>query len=291
MTATQPKVLDMTDEQIIERCAAAGIKWIPPELPDDCDYEMGFPGSFDMVSMSEMRALLSASNPAAPAQSAEPVSPIGYVVGTMLDRLAREESIVLWHKPMGMATTPVYLAAPQPSQTAAVLDDERAAFEAWADERPYDLPRVPTGQYESHATESAWDGWQARAALPQPVAQPVEQTRALTDAARDVLTERRRQMSVEGWTPEHDDGLSPGVLAASAACYALQVAADLSATDSAYWSRTFATTTPNLWQFDHEWWKPGPPRRMLEKAAAMLLAEMEKVDRTTRASPAGSQPK
>lgn len=54
----------MTDEQIIERCTAAGIKWIPPELPDDCDYEMGFPGSFDMVSMSEMRALLSASKPA-----------------------------------------------------------------------------------------------------------------------------------------------------------------------------------------------------------------------------------
>lgn len=48
----------MTDEQIIERCKAAGIKWIPPELPDDCDYEMGFPGSFDMVSMDEMRALL-----------------------------------------------------------------------------------------------------------------------------------------------------------------------------------------------------------------------------------------
>ncbi|OJA71089.1 hypothetical protein BGV72_31550 [Burkholderia ubonensis] len=48
----------LTDEQIIERCKAAGIKWIPPELPDDCDYEMGFPGSFDMVSMDEMRALL-----------------------------------------------------------------------------------------------------------------------------------------------------------------------------------------------------------------------------------------
>lgn len=48
----------LTDEQVIERCKAAGIKWIPPELPDDCDYEMGFPGSFDMVSMEEMRALL-----------------------------------------------------------------------------------------------------------------------------------------------------------------------------------------------------------------------------------------
>lgn len=61
----------LTDEQIIERCKAAGIKWIPPELPDDCDYETGFPGSFDMVNMDEMRALLSASKPAATAQSVQ----------------------------------------------------------------------------------------------------------------------------------------------------------------------------------------------------------------------------
>lgn len=27
----------------------------------------------------------------------------------------------------------------------------------------------------------------------------------LGDAARDVIVERQRQMSVEGWTPEHDD--------------------------------------------------------------------------------------
>jgi len=60
-TAAQGATL--TDEQIIERCKAAGIKWIPPELPDDCDYEMGFPGSFDMVSMDEMRALLAAAKP------------------------------------------------------------------------------------------------------------------------------------------------------------------------------------------------------------------------------------
>jgi hypothetical protein len=58
--ATAPAAL--TDEQIIERCRAVGIKWVPPELPDDCDHEIGFPGSFDMASMDEMRALL-ATNP------------------------------------------------------------------------------------------------------------------------------------------------------------------------------------------------------------------------------------
>jgi hypothetical protein len=43
----------LSDEQIKERCEAAGIRWIEPD-DDPC----GFPGSFDMVSMAEMRALL-----------------------------------------------------------------------------------------------------------------------------------------------------------------------------------------------------------------------------------------
>lgn len=43
----------MTDDQIKARCAAVGIKWL--EADDDPD---GFPGSFDMVTMPEMRALL-----------------------------------------------------------------------------------------------------------------------------------------------------------------------------------------------------------------------------------------
>ncbi|WP_321942997.1 hypothetical protein [Paraburkholderia tropica] len=62
----------LTDEQIIERCNAAGIKWIPPELPDDVDYEIGFPGSFDMVSMDEMRAVLAAPTPTVAADAAAP---------------------------------------------------------------------------------------------------------------------------------------------------------------------------------------------------------------------------
>lgn len=60
----------LTDEQIIERCKAAGIKWIPPELPDHDDHEIGFPGSFDMADMDEMRALL-AAHPGQPEPRAE----------------------------------------------------------------------------------------------------------------------------------------------------------------------------------------------------------------------------
>lgn len=74
---TDGATVALTDEQIIERCKAAGIKWVPPELPDDCDYEMGFPGSFDMVSMNEMRHLLAATH--APAMAVTQV-PEGFAL-------------------------------------------------------------------------------------------------------------------------------------------------------------------------------------------------------------------
>ncbi|MDI9680433.1 DUF551 domain-containing protein [Burkholderia cenocepacia] len=75
VTAPQPPAQavareGLTDEQIIERCKAAGIKWIPPELPDHDDHEIGFPGSFDMADMDEMRALL-AAHPGRPEPRAE----------------------------------------------------------------------------------------------------------------------------------------------------------------------------------------------------------------------------
>ncbi|WYX08184.1 hypothetical protein WJ978_19670 [Achromobacter xylosoxidans] len=43
---------------------------------------------------------------------------------------------------------------------------------------------------------------------------------ALTAAARDVLAERQRQISVEGWEPERDDTYRHGELASAAASYA-----------------------------------------------------------------------
>lgn len=57
--ATQAGALQaVSDEQIIKRCAASGIKWIAPDLENDPPSEGGFPGSFDMVTLAEMRSLL-----------------------------------------------------------------------------------------------------------------------------------------------------------------------------------------------------------------------------------------
>lgn len=90
---------------------------------------------------------------------------------------------------------------------------------------------------------------------------------ALTDAARDVLGERLRQVTAEGWTPAHDDEHEIGELARAAACYAAN------ATGYRLQSRI------NIWPWDREWWKPSTPRRDLIKAGALILAEIERLDR------------
>lgn len=51
--------------------------------------------------------------------------------------------------------------------------------------------------------------------------QAAKAKRPMTGAARDVVAERERQVTTEGWTPEHDAEHSDGSMAAAAACYAM----------------------------------------------------------------------
>ena len=87
-----------------------------------------------------------------------------------------------------------------------------------------------------------------------------------TSALKDVAAERRRQIESEGWTPAHDDEHSQGELAAAAVCYAFT-----------------AVRSPHflghLWPWDGSWWKPKDKRRNLVKAGALILAEIERLDR------------
>lgn len=89
-----------------------------------------------------------------------------------------------------------------------------------------------------------------------------------TDAARDVLAERARQVSAEGWTPEHDDAYQAGDLADAAACYAR---------GEPRMDRDW--TAPREWPWAASWWKPTDRRRDLVKAGALILAEIERLDR------------
>lgn len=91
-------------------------------------------------------------------------------------------------------------------------------------------------------------------------------------AAREVLTERIRQIMVEGYTTEQDDQYTTGQLADAASAYAA-------------WARTWnlpyaqCTHTPALWPWAPETWKPQSQRQMLIKAGALILAELERLDR------------
>jgi len=96
-------------------------------------------------------------------------------------------------------------------------------------------------------------------------------------SAQDVLIERRRQVAFEGWTPEHDDLNDPGCLAAAASAYALYVADELH--PPATCVGQYRHHSPEMWPFDASWWKPTDPRRSLVKAGALILAEIERLDR------------
>jgi hypothetical protein len=97
----------------------------------------------------------------------------------------------------------------------------------------------------------------------------------------EITAERRRQIEVEGWTPYHDDEHGNAQLARAAAAYALNTA---------------ALTYPNVgsrkaikaeaeaqWPWAVEWWKPTTPRRDLIKAAALIVAKIERLDRAKAA--------
>ena len=97
------------------------------------------------------------------------------------------------------------------------------------------------------------------------------------DGIELIAAERQRQISVENWTPEHDDKLIVGQLAAAAVCYA----------DEAFvqswepWSRRIDAIAPYGWPFDSlDFWKPSDdPIRNLVKAGALCAAEIDRLQR------------
>lgn len=78
-----------------------------------------------------------------------------------------------------------------------------------------------------------------------------------------IAEERDRQIRIEGFGPDRDDAYENGELAAAAACY--------------------ATGSDEGWPWPKEWWKPSTdPRRNLEKAGALIAAEIDRIDRKER---------
>lgn len=100
--------------------------------------------------------------------------------------------------------------------------------------------------------------------------------------ANEIGAERQRQKDKEGWSEAHDDGHAAGCLAVAGACYALFGIAEISG-ERKVWRGIYAEQARALWPWDREWWKPKNPRRDLIRAAALIVAEIEKLDRSLQA--------
>lgn len=96
-----------------------------------------------------------------------------------------------------------------------------------------------------------------------------------TAAARDVLAERHRQVHVERWTLARDDDWTGRQLAKAALCY-LEIA---SLSDEGRAAVKSGPGLENKWPWSWGWWKPTNRRRDLVKAGALIIAEIERLDR------------
>lgn len=93
----------------------------------------------------------------------------------------------------------------------------------------------------------------------------------------EIAAERKRQIGEEGWTPAHDDAHRKGELAGAAACYTMfglehQIG-------NIHLATRVSTLVRDLWPWSLSWWKPKDRRRDLIRAAAMIVAEIERLDR------------
>ncbi len=88
-------------------------------------------------------------------------------------------------------------------------------------------------------------------------------------AARDVLAERKRQVEAEGYTSERDDKHLHGELARAAAAYA--VGGGIFRVNAL---QVPAQVWPYHWEFN-----PKDERSNLVKAGALIIAEIERLDR------------
>ena len=87
-----------------------------------------------------------------------------------------------------------------------------------------------------------------------------------TKAIKDVVAERKRQVEGEGFHAQHDDDHDNMELTKAAIAYCLA-------------SYTTPVDPKGYWPWSWKWWKPKSPRENLVRAAALLIAEIERLDR------------
>ncbi len=92
-----------------------------------------------------------------------------------------------------------------------------------------------------------------------------------------IASERRRQVMVEGWTPEHDDEHKHGELSMAARAYCGYASTQIRIPHN---HEDRQLLPYGGWPWDAEWWKPSPdPLRNLVKAGALIAAEIDRLQR------------
>lgn len=101
-----------------------------------------------------------------------------------------------------------------------------------------------------------------------------------------IAAERERQVSVEGWTPEHDDMHTDAEILWAAKDYLVAAIQQRNSTLS-YVPEHIAEISSS-WPWDGCFWKPSPHQiRNLVKTAALLAAEIDRLQRAAESEDRG----
>ncbi|WP_458763529.1 hypothetical protein [Cupriavidus basilensis] len=200
-------------------------------------------------------------------------------IWTKVEQIRAKQAAKPKHSPL-----PELVGAPQPSAKALteIVEANRYCLDWCADHvKDAGHDSMAEGLRAILAVAAEQPGEDERDAVNTPsITAPFAEIGPATAAARDVLAERRRQVESEGWTPEHDDEHDEGELSLAAAGYAQSASDQIQCVAKKLDDSTLeddgcpSSTFPHGWQF-----KAAPPRGMLVKACALILAEIERLDR------------
>jgi hypothetical protein len=101
-----------------------------------------------------------------------------------------------------------------------------------------------------------------------------------TGVLAEVAGERSRQILTKGYTQAFDDKRTPGELAAAGSAYAIKAACGIHPS----YTEVDPNTPPTIWPWAAKAFKPDDARTNLIKAAALIISEIERMDRDALAA-------
>jgi hypothetical protein len=100
---------------------------------------------------------------------------------------------------------------------------------------------------------------------------------------QEIADERAGQKRREGFTADHDDEHTMSELARAAQAYIQHYVGQWGRVRDDFTAEMYRTrAAPSCWPWGLNWWKPKTGRRDLVRAAALIVAEIERLDRQKR---------